>query len=144
MALNSNHPSDPGQAKWLDSVFDRVKEYAVYAGLALGAGGAWALAGAALALQAVRHYLDFSFAASEHRVITQVARLPLSTQSALLVASAGEGAGMKAVGDAAAALGCGPDALAPAEAVGLVQLAGEGGQGAHQSVREDRECAPGR
>jgi hypothetical protein len=49
---------------WLDSVFDRVKEYAVYAGLALGAGGAWALAGAALALQTARHYVEFAYAAA--------------------------------------------------------------------------------
>jgi phosphatidylglycerophosphate synthase len=49
---------------WLDSVFDRVKEYAVYAGLALGAGGAWALAGAALALQTFRHFVEFSYAAA--------------------------------------------------------------------------------
>jgi phosphatidylglycerophosphate synthase len=49
---------------WLDSIFDRVKEYAVYAGLALGAGGAWALAGAALALQTFRHFVEFSYAAA--------------------------------------------------------------------------------
>jgi phosphatidylglycerophosphate synthase len=49
---------------WLDSVFDRVKEYAVYAGLALGAGGAWVLAGAALALQTSRHFVEFSYAAA--------------------------------------------------------------------------------
>jgi phosphatidylglycerophosphate synthase len=49
---------------WLDSVFDRVKEYAVYAGLALGAGGAWVLAGAALALQTCRHFVEFSYAAA--------------------------------------------------------------------------------
>ncbi|MEW2358551.1 CDP-alcohol phosphatidyltransferase family protein [Spirillospora sp. NPDC029432] len=50
---------------WLDSVLDRVKEYAVYAGLAAGcaaAGGyVWALAAAALVLQVVRHMMDFSF-----------------------------------------------------------------------------------
>jgi phosphatidylglycerophosphate synthase len=49
---------------WLDSVFDRVKEYAVYAGRALGAGGAWVLAGAALALQTFRHFVEFSYAAA--------------------------------------------------------------------------------
>jgi phosphatidylglycerophosphate synthase len=53
---------------WLDSVFDRTKEYAVYAGLAVGAvrsdgdGGIWLLAAAALTLQVVRHAADFSFA----------------------------------------------------------------------------------
>jgi phosphatidylglycerophosphate synthase len=55
---------------WLDSIFDRTKEYAVYAGLAIGAtrGGGdpvWLLAGAALALQTVRHAFDFSYLAVE-------------------------------------------------------------------------------
>ncbi|MFC9969441.1 CDP-alcohol phosphatidyltransferase family protein [Spirillospora sp. NPDC127200] len=59
---------------WLDSVFDRAKEYTVFAGLAVGAGAAaldspvhagnvWPLAVAALALQTVRHMIDFSYAA---------------------------------------------------------------------------------
>ncbi|WP_329392177.1 DUF5941 domain-containing protein [Streptomyces sp. NBC_01716] len=50
---------------WLDATFDRAKEYAYYAGLALGAacGGddIWALALAAMVLQSVRHYVDFAF-----------------------------------------------------------------------------------
>ncbi|MFF2639473.1 DUF5941 domain-containing protein [Streptomyces niveus] len=50
---------------WLDATFDRAKEYAYYAGLALGAarGGddVWALALAAMVLQSVRHFVDFSF-----------------------------------------------------------------------------------
>lgn len=50
---------------WLDATFDRAKEYAYYAGLALGAarGGddVWALALAAMVLQSVRHVVDFSF-----------------------------------------------------------------------------------
>jgi phosphatidylglycerophosphate synthase/CTP:molybdopterin cytidylyltransferase MocA len=58
---------------WLDSVFDRTKEYLVFAGLAIGASRAgdpvWALAGAALALQTMRHAIDFSFAASAHAAI---------------------------------------------------------------------------
>ena len=40
---------------WLDSIFDRAKEYVVFAGLAIGASRTgdpvWLLAGAALALQ---------------------------------------------------------------------------------------------
>lgn len=52
---------------WLDSVFDRAKEGAVFVGLAFGAlandENVWHLALAALAFQAVRHYLDFSWAA---------------------------------------------------------------------------------
>ncbi|MEU0474196.1 DUF5941 domain-containing protein [Streptomyces olivaceus] len=50
---------------WLDATFDRAKEYAFYAGLALGAarGGddVWALALGAMVLQACRHVVDFSF-----------------------------------------------------------------------------------
>jgi Family of unknown function (DUF5941)/CDP-alcohol phosphatidyltransferase len=46
---------------WLDSIFDRTKEYAVYAGLAIGAASAgdpvWLLAGCALTLQTVRHMI---------------------------------------------------------------------------------------
>ncbi|GAB7040813.1 hypothetical protein JCM9533A_46630 [Catenuloplanes niger JCM 9533] len=48
---------------WLDTMADRAKEYAVYAGLAAGAarlghGEAWWLAVAAMALQTVRHATD--------------------------------------------------------------------------------------
>jgi len=50
---------------WLDSIFDRTKEYAIYAGLAIGAAqtgdDVWLLAGAALALQVMRHAVDFSY-----------------------------------------------------------------------------------
>ncbi|RDG34657.1 DUF5941 domain-containing protein [Streptomyces corynorhini] len=50
---------------WLDATFDRAKEYAYYAGLALGAarGGddVWTLALAAMVLQSCRHFVDFSF-----------------------------------------------------------------------------------
>ncbi|NEA64836.1 DUF5941 domain-containing protein [Streptomyces sp. SID12488] len=50
---------------WLDATFDRAKEYAFYAGLALGAarGGddVWALALGAMVLQTCRHVVDFAF-----------------------------------------------------------------------------------
>jgi phosphatidylglycerophosphate synthase len=50
---------------WLDATFDRAKEYAYYAGLALGAarGGddVWALALGAMVLQTCRHVVDFAF-----------------------------------------------------------------------------------
>ncbi|MFD5320241.1 DUF5941 domain-containing protein [Streptomyces sp. NPDC127098] len=50
---------------WLDATFDRAKEYAYYAGLALGAarGGddVWALALGAMVLQSCRHIVDFAF-----------------------------------------------------------------------------------
>ncbi|MFG2602926.1 DUF5941 domain-containing protein [Streptomyces sp. NPDC048514] len=55
---------------WLDATFDRAKEYAYYAGLALGAarGGddVWALALAAMILQSCRHVVDFSFNEANH------------------------------------------------------------------------------
>ncbi|WP_433252221.1 CDP-alcohol phosphatidyltransferase family protein [Streptosporangium sp. CA-135522] len=57
---------------WLDATFDRVKEYAVYVGLAIGytAGlddshggpyGIWVLAVSAMVLQMLRHMIDFSY-----------------------------------------------------------------------------------
>ena len=55
---------------WLDATFDRAKEYAYYAGLALGAarGGddVWALALGAMILQSCRHVVDFSFNEANH------------------------------------------------------------------------------
>jgi hypothetical protein len=55
---------------WLDSTFDRAKEYLVYAGLAAwgartGDNTIWGLAAGAVALQTVRHTIDLSF--SSHR-----------------------------------------------------------------------------
>jgi len=51
---------------WLDAMFDRLKEYAVYAGLAVGAARSgddvWLLAAIALALQTVRHAMDSAYA----------------------------------------------------------------------------------
>ncbi|MBO3750376.1 CDP-alcohol phosphatidyltransferase family protein [Streptosporangiaceae bacterium NEAU-GS5] len=61
---------------WLDATFDRFKEYAVYVGLAVGAAvsgqfgdgqGVWDLALTAIALQTVKHLLDFSFGAANRR-----------------------------------------------------------------------------
>ncbi len=50
---------------WLDAMVDRLKEYAVYAGLALGSArtgdDVWLLAVAALVLQTLRHAVDFSW-----------------------------------------------------------------------------------
>ncbi|MEU3409035.1 DUF5941 domain-containing protein [Streptomyces sp. NPDC006670] len=55
---------------WLDATFDRVKEYAFYAGLALGAarGGddVWALALGSMILMTCRHVVDFSFNEANH------------------------------------------------------------------------------
>ena len=55
---------------YLDSMFDRMKEYVVYAALAVGSvrgldDDVWLLAAAALALQTYRHFTDFAFAASQ-------------------------------------------------------------------------------
>jgi phosphatidylglycerophosphate synthase len=66
---------------WLDSVFDRGKEYVVFAGLAVGSSRAgdpvWILAGAALTLQVLRHAFDFSFAASEQKEMGEAPQRPL-------------------------------------------------------------------
>ena len=55
---------------WLDATFDRAKEYAYYAGLALGAArdgdDVWALALGAMVLQTCRHVVDFSFNEANH------------------------------------------------------------------------------
>jgi hypothetical protein len=66
---------------WLDSVFDRGKEYVVYAGLAIGATrmgqDVWTLACAAITLQTARHAVDFSWGATRHQVIAAQPHLPL-------------------------------------------------------------------
>ncbi|MBT2542470.1 CDP-alcohol phosphatidyltransferase family protein [Streptomyces sp. ISL-44] len=55
---------------WLDATFDRAKEYAFYAGLALGAArngdDVWALAVGAMILMTCRHVVDFSFNEANH------------------------------------------------------------------------------
>ncbi|MGV9248334.1 DUF5941 domain-containing protein [Streptomyces sp. NPDC003710] len=55
---------------WLDATFDRAKEYAYYAGLALGAARSgddvWALALGAMILQTSRHVVDFAFNEANH------------------------------------------------------------------------------
>jgi phosphatidylglycerophosphate synthase len=67
---------------WLDSIFDRTKEYLVFAGLAIGSAHAlgddvWVLAAAALTLQTTRHSLDFAFAATQHRTMATTRHPPL-------------------------------------------------------------------
>ncbi|WP_254811301.1 DUF5941 domain-containing protein [Streptomyces cavourensis] len=58
---------------WLDATFDRAKEYAFYAGLAIGAvrGGddVWTLALGAMVLQSCRHVVDFSFNEANHDAV---------------------------------------------------------------------------
>jgi hypothetical protein len=67
---------------WLDSIFDRGKEYVVYVGLALGAthgfhDDVWTLAACALALQTARHAIDFSWGALRQQAIATARHLPL-------------------------------------------------------------------
>jgi hypothetical protein len=69
---------------WLDSIFDRSKEYVIFAGLALGARHmgyepAWVLACAALTLQTTRHAIDFAYPATQHQVIATLAHAPLAS-----------------------------------------------------------------
>ena len=77
---------------WLDSILDRAKEYAVYAGLALGATRAgddvWLLAGVALTLQTARHAADFTFNAARDEVIRSSMQEPPRKRSKLLDAGA--------------------------------------------------------
>jgi hypothetical protein len=66
---------------WLDSIFDRTKEYLVFTGLAIGASRAgdpvWLLAGAALTLQTARHAIDFSYPATQHQLIGTAPQPPI-------------------------------------------------------------------
>jgi hypothetical protein len=66
---------------WLDSIFDRTKEYACFAGLAIGAGRmgdpVWSLACAAITLQTARHFSDFSFGAGQTRLIADIEQPPV-------------------------------------------------------------------
>jgi hypothetical protein len=66
---------------WLDSIFDRTKEYVVFAGVAIGASRTgdpvWLLAGAALTLQTARHGIDFSYPVSQHQVIAAAPQPPI-------------------------------------------------------------------
>ena len=77
---------------WLDSVFDRGKEYVVYVGLAWGSirgfdQDVWGLAVAALILQCLRHLIDFSYAASFHQSIAMSAQPALSDPADVVLAS---------------------------------------------------------
>ncbi|HYH58615.1 MAG TPA: CDP-alcohol phosphatidyltransferase family protein [Thermoleophilaceae bacterium] len=58
---------------YLDSVFDRTKEYAAFAGLAIGASSSevWIMAAAMLTLQTFRHFFDFSFGATDRQAIAE-------------------------------------------------------------------------
>jgi hypothetical protein len=85
---------------WLDAVFDRTKEYAVYAGLAIGASSSgdpvWVLAGSALALQTVRHAIDFSYLIQEREWLAAARQPPLAEPSDRLAAGPANGQGGRA------------------------------------------------
>jgi hypothetical protein len=71
---------------WLDSVFDRGKEYVAFAGLAIGSArgfddDVWTLAAAALMLQTVRHAFDFSFNAMDQQAVASAPTPPLERTS---------------------------------------------------------------
>jgi phosphatidylglycerophosphate synthase len=70
---------------WLDATFDRAKEYAVYAGLALGSArhgdDVWLLAAVAMALQTLRHHIDFAFHEAQRGQPAPSARRGEATQS---------------------------------------------------------------
>jgi hypothetical protein len=67
---------------WLDSMFDRGKEYLVYAGLAIGSTrgfgtDVWALAASTLTLQTARHMFDFSFGHRQTSAVEEATAVPL-------------------------------------------------------------------
>jgi hypothetical protein len=66
---------------WLDSVFDRTKEYLAFAGLAIGASRmgdpVWLLACAAITAQTVRHMSDFSFGTTQQQVLRTTKHPPI-------------------------------------------------------------------
>jgi hypothetical protein len=66
---------------WLDSVFDRAKEYLVMAGLAIGSSRmgdpVWLLACAAIGLQTIRHTSDFAYMATRRRDVETMPQPPL-------------------------------------------------------------------
>ena len=76
---------------WLDSILDRAKEYAAYAGLALGAAqhgdDVWLLAGIALALQTARHAADFTYNTARDEAVRSSMYRPPRKRSRLLDAS---------------------------------------------------------
>jgi phosphatidylglycerophosphate synthase len=66
---------------WLDSVFDRTKEYLTFAGLAIGAARSgdplWTLACAAITLQTVRHMSDFAYMTVQQEVLIVTPQTPV-------------------------------------------------------------------
>ena len=65
---------------YLDSLFDRSKEYVAFAGLAIGASSSevWVLAGGMLTLQTLRHSFDFSYGATDRQAIAETPQPPVA------------------------------------------------------------------
>jgi phosphatidylglycerophosphate synthase len=66
---------------WLDSTFDRLKEYVVYGGLAVGSvrgfdDDVWLLAAATLTLMTFRHLSDFAYVEGRRRVTAAPVGVP--------------------------------------------------------------------
>jgi hypothetical protein len=66
---------------WLDSIFDRAKEYLAFGGLAIGASRAgdpvWLLACLAITLQTLRHMTDFGYGGTQAQSIGRTPQPPL-------------------------------------------------------------------
>ena len=79
---------------WLDSIFDRTKEYLAFAGLAIGSSRmgdpAWLLACCAITLQTVRHSADFAFGSSRQRLISATEQPPVEQVRDAAAAAAAE------------------------------------------------------
>ena len=75
---------------WLDSTFDRAKEWLVYAGLAIGAGDVWVLAAAALTLQTARHFVDFAWQEARDAGTQPVVQPPVEQPADAPAAPGGE------------------------------------------------------
>ena len=104
---------------WLDSVFDRTKEYVAFAGLAIGASRmgdpAWLLACCALALQGIRHAGDFAYGASQQQVIGASVHPPLEqTGDAWTAAVEARREARRQAIEAAVAAGIPPEEALPA------------------------------
>ena len=65
---------------YIDSIFDRTKEYAAVAGLAIGASSSevWILAAAMVTLQTFRHSFDFSYGATDRHAIAETPQPPVA------------------------------------------------------------------
>jgi hypothetical protein len=65
---------------YIDSVFDRTKEYVAFAGLGIGASSTevWILAGSMLTLQTLRHSFDFSYGATDRQAIAETPQPPIA------------------------------------------------------------------